>query len=179
METSWKGSEGQWAPRAFERLNAALDCRLTLLVAPARCGKTTLLHSWANACKWPVAWVTLTPEDNVPARFLSDLLAALEAIGLPSGGLDPGLVAEASLADALVEVLNVLVEWPDDWVLILDSYHVIASDEIHEAARFLLDYLPPQMHIVIASRTEPPLQLPRLRVRRQLYQVSLEDCAPG
>ncbi len=170
-------SEGQWSPRAFERLNAAMLCRLTLLVGPAGCGKTSVLRAWSNARAWPVAWVTLTPEDNSPARFMTDLAAALQTLGLPM--IERPALSQSGLTDALVEFLNTISEWPDDFGLALDSYEHIDSPAVHDAVGFILDYLPPHMHLMIASRTEPPLPLPRLRVRRQLVELGPEDFARG
>ncbi len=152
-----------------------MNFRLALLVAPAWSGKTTLLRDWVGARGWPAAWVTLTPEDNLPGRFLSDLLAAIQAIGLPSTNLPEDAIAGLGLTEEVVDLLNAVADYPDDWMLVLDDYHVIESEGIHGGVSLMLDYAPPPMHVVIASRSEPPLQLPRLRVRRQLLELRLED----
>ncbi len=161
----------------MKRLDACIDCRLALVVAPAASGKTTLLRRWAKECSWPVAWVTLEAADNTPRRFLKDLLAAVQAIGVTADTMQTNGLGEATIAETMVDLINAIVETKEDWALVLDSYEVIEAPEIHEGVRLLLDYLPPRMHVVIASRAEPPLQLPRLRVRRQLLELRPQDLA--
>ncbi len=152
-----------------------MRCRLALVIAPAGAGKTALLRRWAGTSRWPVAWLTLEPADNVPERFMADLHAALRPIGLDRAAPESARCVETDLMHDLVELLNAMVERPEDFALVLDNYQVIEAPAIHEAVSFLLDYGPPQLHIIIASRTEPPLQVPRLRVRRELIEIGVKD----
>ncbi len=156
---------------ALARLDIGMNRRLTLLIAPAGFGKTALLRQWLTTHKRPTAWLTLEPVDNAPELFLADLVVALQA-ALPQIQLSVG---DTSLQDGIIDLINALTSVPGDLSLILDNYHVISEPLIHQAMRLLLDYLPPQVHLIIASRTEPPLQLPRLRVRRQLVELGPAD----
>jgi LuxR family maltose regulon positive regulatory protein len=159
----------------LDQLDAGMRYRLTLLVAPAGHGKTTLLREWMQACSWPMACVALVPEDNLPERFLADLALALQSVGVSVGvSVDVNVLPSSpiDLEDGIADVANALAERPDDLALILDNYHVIESRQIHAAMAIFLDYLPLHVHVFVASRTEPPLPLSRLRVRRQLLVVN-------
>jgi LuxR family maltose regulon positive regulatory protein len=151
---------------------------LLLVCTPAGFGKTTLVADWAASASWPVAWLSLDPEDNDPARFWRYVVAALDRVceGLAEQVL-PRLSAPAVLSsEGVVTVLaNRLESAPEELALILDDYHVIASESIHDAMGFLLDHLPPQLHVVISSRTDPPLPLARLRARGQLAELRATD----
>jgi LuxR family maltose regulon positive regulatory protein len=124
-----------------------------------------------------MACVALVSEDNLLERFLADLALALQSVGV-SVGVNVLLSSPVDLEDGVAAVVNALAEWPDDLALILDNYHVIESRQIHAAMAILLNYLPLRVHVFIASRTEPPLPLPRLRVRRQLLVVNAPQRAP-
>ncbi|MBV9596873.1 MAG: helix-turn-helix transcriptional regulator, partial [Chloroflexi bacterium] len=166
--------------RLSDRLSRGLDARLTLVSAPPGFGKTTLLASWLASARQPervTAWLSLDQSDNDPTAFWRYVIAALQTAA-PAGGFDSLPLAEATqnpsdvLVGALVNVLNAL---PDDLVLVLDDYHVVANHNVHEAMGQLLDCLPPQVHLVIASRTDPPLALARLRARGELVEIRAAD----
>ncbi|HEX2223938.1 MAG TPA: LuxR C-terminal-related transcriptional regulator [Thermoanaerobaculia bacterium] len=163
--------------RLFDRLDQGTQTALSLVAAPAGFGKSTLLSDWLHSRPRPAGWVSLEPSDNDLRRFLSYLAAALEH---PLPGVSRGLVAalaSSRLPDPeplLTPLLNELWERPS-CVLVLDDYHVIEAAEIHEALNFLVEHLPPAMHVVIASRSYPPLHLPRLRARGLLAELRSED----
>jgi LuxR family maltose regulon positive regulatory protein len=160
--------------RLIQQLNQGMARELVLVCTPAGFGKTTLVADWAASASWPVAWLSLDPEDNDPARFWRYVVAALDRVceGLAEHVL-PRLSAPAVLSsEGVITVLvNQLEAAPEELALILDDYHMIDSESIHDAMAFLLDHLPPQLHIVISSRTDPPLPLARLRARGQLAEL--------
>ena len=170
-------------PRLIERMNEGATRKLTLISAPAGFGKTTLLSEWihcrgAVTAPLRVAWLSLDEGDNDTARFLTYLIAALQTIesnvgqGLLGALQSPGQVNVESILTAL---LNQIAGLSDSLMLILDDYHVIESPAIDKALTFLLDHLPPQMHLCLATRTDPILGLSRLRARGQLTELRAND----
>ena len=167
-------------PRLVARLQAGMQGPLTLVSAPAGSGKTTVLSQWRHGpgSGAPVAWLSLDHADNDPARFLQYLSAALDT-------LEPGLEEEARplLQSAeppngeavLTLLINRLSGLEEDAVLALDDFHLIENPVIHTALNFLLEHLPPCLHLVILSRADPPLPLARLRARGQLVELRLAD----
>ncbi|WP_132209137.1 LuxR C-terminal-related transcriptional regulator [Kribbella steppae] len=165
-------------PRLADRLDSTLSRghRLTLVSAPAGFGKTTLLSDWA-ASQERVGWLSLDEGDNALPRFLAHLWAALAGAGLD---LDPAALEAAPTSAALTTLVNELVRAGQqrpgpDWLLVLDDYHVIEAPEVHEAMTFLLDHGPDQLHLLVATRSDPPLPLSRLRSRGQLTEVRAAD----
>ncbi|HET7088843.1 MAG TPA: LuxR family transcriptional regulator, partial [Anaerolineae bacterium] len=161
-------------PRLIERLNEGLHGKLTLICAPAGFGKTTLVSEWVASCGRPVAWLSLDEEDNDPTRFLVYLVAALQTIAANIGAGVLGVLqspqpppTESILTALLNEITTVL----DNFTLILEDYHVIDAKPVDNALTFLLEHLPPQMHLVIATREDPHLPLARLRARDQLTEL--------
>ena len=181
-------------PRLTARLDEGLTRPLMLLSAPPGFGKTTLLSEWLAQVKPRAAWLVLDADDNDPVRFWSYFIAALQqidaAIGSSSLALlqSPGATALESMLGALVNEIDSL---PDDcaaefipreiegpgagFILVLDDYHVIEIPAIHQQLSFLLDHLPPHMHLVISTRADPPLHLARLRARDQLIELHESD----
>ncbi|MEV0285403.1 LuxR C-terminal-related transcriptional regulator [Kribbella sp. NPDC050820] len=159
--------------RLADRLDSTLrpGHRLTLVSAPPGFGKTTLLSEWARTQE-RVGWLSLDEGDNAPARFMAHLSAALSRIGLD---LDPDALNTASPQAALIAIVNELTQRPDHALLVLDDYHVIEAPEVHEAMTFLLDHAPDHLHLLVATRTDPPFPLPRLRSRGQLTEVRAAD----
>lgn len=176
-------------PRLIERLNAGLSCKLTLISAPAGFGKTTLLSEWVVGCRRPVAWLSLDKGDSEPPRFWTYLIAALQTIEagmgeaalamLQSAQPPPAAFASATEAQAIEAILTTLINeielLPEGLVLVLDDYHVIEAQLIHDGLSFLLDHLPPQMHLVIATRADPPLHLAHLRGSGELTELRSTD----
>jgi LuxR family maltose regulon positive regulatory protein len=166
-------------PRLIERLNAGLHHKLTLISAPAGSGKTTLVAEWLHSLKARAsAWLSLAADDNDPARFFTYLIAALETVQADVGADARALLQSPQhppLKAVLTMLLNSIAAMPTDFVLVLDDYHAVEQQPIHDALTFLLDHLPPQMHLVIASRVDPPLHLARLRTRSQLSELRTAD----
>ena len=167
-------------PRLIERLNEGLSAgrKLTLISAPAGFGKTTLVSEWVAGCERPVAWLSLDEGDNDPTRFLTYLVAALQTIAANIGEGVLGMLQSPQpppIESILTALLNEITTIPDNFVLVLDDYHVIDSKPVDEALTFLLEHLPPQMHLVIATREDPPLPLARLRARGQLTELRAAD----
>jgi LuxR family maltose regulon positive regulatory protein len=156
-----------------------VDGACTLLSAPAGYGKTTLLAEWLTSNGLPAAWLSLEPADNDVGRFLTYLVAALQtldgALGLSTLNL---LHAPQPLnVEALLSVLinDLTHSGVPPMALVLDDYHVVEAQPIHEALLFLLEHLPPQLHLVIASRIDPPFPLARLRARGQIAELRASD----
>ena len=165
-------------PRLTARLNAGLASRLTLICAPAGYGKTTLVTEWLQVGERRVAWLSLDENDNDPRRFLAYLLAALRQVQD-----DIGQAAAAMLqspqpppGEAILSVLvNEIAAVPQPFILILDDYHVIHTPPIYQQLNFLLDHQPPQMHLVVITREDPPLPIARLRARGQMVEIRQDD----
>jgi LuxR family transcriptional regulator, maltose regulon positive regulatory protein len=167
-------------PRLLERLRQGIEGKLTLICAPAGSGKTTLFIEWlqsAHGDDLPVAWVSLDKGDNDPARFWRYICAALERIDASVGERMLALLHTSSLSieAILIQLMNLLVERARPFVLLLDDYHLITTAQIHQALKYLLDHMPPLMHLVIMTRVEPPIPLARLRARRQVVEVRDAD----
>ena len=167
-------------PRLIERIRAGAQSRLTVVAAPAGSGKTTLLAEWLAqraSDAPPVAWVSLDTGDNEPALFWTCIIRALQKIDPDVGhdtlaGLQPG--SPPSVAQ-LTALLNETTAIDCDVVLVLDDYHVIDSPSIHTSLAFFLDHLPPHVHTVLATRTEPPLPLARMRARGEVTELRVGD----
>jgi LuxR family maltose regulon positive regulatory protein len=167
-------------PRLSERLSRGAESALTLVSAPAGFGKTTLLTEWlasAPADGRSVAWLSLDQRDNDPALFWTYLVAALKtaAPGIGAGALSLLQPPEPPSEAGLVTLLNDLDAISNDVVLVLDDYHVIDARDVQDGMAFLLEHLPPQIHLVIASRTDPALPLARLRGRGELAEIRAAD----
>jgi LuxR family maltose regulon positive regulatory protein len=182
-------------PRLIERLNSGLHRKLTLISAPAGFGKTTLLAGWIHSAGTDghapsIAWLSLDEGDNDPARFWAYALAALDTLrpGLGDGARaflrsagPADAAAQPAIETALTAILNDLAaagadtrQWPA-FVLVLDDYHLIEAQPIHQGLAFLVEHLPPQFHLVISGRADPPLPLPRLRARGDLTELRVAD----
>ena len=166
--------------RLVERLNEGLAAgrKLALISAPAGFGKTTLVSEWAAGCGQPVAWLSLDEGENDPARFLTYLVAALQTIAADIGaGASAALQSPQPPATELIltNLLNEIAAIPHSFILVLDDYHAIDSEPVDHALVFLLEHLPPQMHLVIATREDPSLPLARLRARSQLTELRAAD----
>lgn len=165
-------------PRLSDLIHGGLDRALILVSAPAGYGKTTLVSSWLKETKIPSAWISLDGSDNDPIRFLQYLLAALVPIA-PS--IEDDLVSmlqgiqPAQFENVINLLVNELASFPEPFVLVLDDFHVLHSEAILKMLSYLLEHMPPQMHLVTLTRTDPPLPLARLRVRGQLLDIRADQ----
>lgn len=168
-------------PRLLSRLDATLQRKLTLISAPAGYGKTTLAAAWLAQLPPPLhtAWLSLDEADDDLVRFLTYLTAVLpppltnEVAGALAGLQSGALAAEA----VIIVMINHLAAAPTPLVLALDDYHVLQTAAIHTAVSFLLDHLPAHCHLLLTTRTQPPLPLARLRGRHQLLELRQADLA--
>jgi LuxR family maltose regulon positive regulatory protein len=164
--------------RLIERLNKGLHRRLTLIAAPAGFGKTTLLSEWLEGGERPAAWLSLDEGDSDLAHFLTYLIAALQTIAAEIGAaVLPALDASPPMPmeSVLTSLINDIAATPNRFILVLDDYHLAGSPPIDEALTFLLEHLPPQMHLAITTREDPNLPLARLRARDQLTELRVAD----
>ncbi len=192
-------SDAVLRPRLIELLDQGLARKLTLIAAPAGFGKTTLIAAWLDHQRLEasdlrlgessltsspqplaprVAWLSLDDDDNDPVRFLTYLIAAVRtinpAIG-PAALAFLGAPQLPSFTTLLTLLINDLSNLSDRIILVLDDYHAVTNAEVHTAMIFLLDHLPPQLHLVLTTRDEPPLPLARMRVRGQVNELYLHD----
>jgi LuxR family maltose regulon positive regulatory protein len=164
-------------PRLLERLTQGTAGALTLVCAPAGFGKTTLLGDWARRSRQPLAWLSLDGGDSDPARFWRYVAAALDELRPGVGQRVDALLqgAQPSLEAVLTVLINELVEEPEQVVLVLDDYHLVEALAVHESLARLLERLPSQLRLVLASRADPPLPLARLRAGGQLTELREAD----
>ncbi len=176
------GTRPGFVPRArlADRLEEGLDRKLVLVSAPAGSGKTALLADWARHNRRPVAWLSLDPGDNDPVRFWRHAAAALDQVR-------PGIAAKVaallgppaprSFRGVVTAVINEIAAQPagEEILLFLDDYNLIGSLRVHESMTFLIEHLPPGLHLMLASRADPPLGLARLRAGAQLAELRAAD----
>jgi LuxR family maltose regulon positive regulatory protein len=177
-------------PRVIQKLNQDLwqvqqqDFlrRLTLIAAPAGYGKSTLLHEWIQHLDLPVAWITFDDSDNNLGRFLRYVMASLQTIHPELGHLDLGGLqnpeSSASpelISNLIISLVNELTEIQRPFLFVFDDYHTLQAREIHQATALLLERLPQNLSLVIATRADPPLPLSRLRASRQMTEIRATD----
>lgn len=160
------------------RLDSVLYNTLTLVSAPAGFGKTSLLSEWAIQLNCPVAWLSLDSSDNDPARFLTYLSAAFDNLAEGAAANAQALLESPRPLQAqsvVTALLNDIEKTAEPLVLVLDDYQFISSESIHEAIAYLLEHITPNLHLVIASRADPPLPLARLRARDELFELRTNE----
>lgn len=174
-------------PRLINDLLKDMHRQITLISAPAGFGKTTLLNEWVQAIRSKkedipqIAWLTLDEGDNDPARFLTYFIAALRTANmsfgesLPEGSQMISALPVEPFITSLINQINAhfpgVEGKPPRLVLILDDYHIINAQPVHEALAFLIKHQPPSLHLVLATRADPPLPLARLRARGQINEL--------
>jgi LuxR family maltose regulon positive regulatory protein len=161
-------------PRLLQRLDRGLDSRLILVSAPAGYGKTTLVSAWLAEKRCTSAWLSLDAGDNDPARFLRYLIATVQTIAHEVGETAQALLRSPQLPPqeaVLSPLINDLCSLPGHIVIVLDDYYLVDVPDVHQAVAFLLDHMPAQIHLLIATRTDPPLPLARWRSRGELVEV--------
>lgn len=167
-------------PRLTNKLEDGirLGHRLTLISAPAGFGKSTLMSEWAQSIDQPVAWLSLDANDNNLKRFLFYLIAALQLIDeLIGESVLPVLEATDNppVEHLLTILINEIAESGKDFLIFIDDFHLITSPKIIEALEFFLHHLPPNAHLVISGRVDPPFTLSRLRARDQMTEIRSKD----
>ena len=174
-------------PRLIEQLDTTLDVnnRLTLVSAPAGFGKTTLLSDWlthleSRSTDIRTCWLSLDEDDNDLSRLLAHLTASFQGAGIALDAAQLDSHHGTSPATAVTAIVNEVVRATGEspathWVLVLDDVHVIGASEVHDALRFLLEHLPQRLHVLMATRSDPPLALARLRGRGELTEVRAGD----
>jgi LuxR family transcriptional regulator, maltose regulon positive regulatory protein len=163
-------------PRLMEQLHITRP--LTLIAAPAGFGKTTLLSGWIPYSQQCVTWLSLDDDDNDPIRFWVYVVAALQKLRANLGEGALALLQSPQpppITSILSTLINEISSFPENFSIVLDDYHLIKTQLIHEALTFLLDHLPPQMHIILTTRADPPLPISRLRARNQLTELRAEE----
>ncbi len=164
--------------RLLERLNAGLSGNVTLVSAPAGFGKTTLIAQWIQSIDRLTAWLSVDEHDNEPRAVVQSLTAALQS-AFPDAFYGIASLFEAPRfpsVDYVVPLLiNDLADVPDGVILILDDYHLIRNREIHTLLELLIEHLPPQLHLVLISRSDPPLPLAKWRAQGYLNDLRPTD----
>ncbi|GHO51112.1 LuxR C-terminal-related transcriptional regulator [Ktedonospora formicarum] len=165
-------------PNLIEQLNEGLHRKLTLISAPAGFGKTSLISSWVRGIGRPTAWLSLDEAENTPTRFLAYLVAALQTI---EGTIGEGVLVALHSSQPpptemiLTALLNELTTRSDHFILVLDDYHVIDAKPVEQILSYLVNHLPPQMHLVISTREDPQFSLARLRAQDHLTELRAAD----
>ncbi len=164
--------------RLSNLIDRGLERSLILVSAPAGYGKTTLISSWLKERQIPSAWLSLDGADNDPIRFLQYLIAALSPLASGIEAEAPGMLQgnQPSQFENIINLLvNELASFPEPFILVLDDLHVIQSESVLKILAYLLEHLPPQMHLALLSRTDPLLPLSRLRARNQLTDIRADQ----
>lgn len=167
-------------PQLVDQMTAGLKTGhlLTLISAPAGYGKTTLVAEWISSYQGQIAWLSLDEQDNNEIRFWTYFVNALQTVSLSLGQKAQGLLETAKDFDAqifLTELVNDVVNLDNKIIMVLDDYHVITNQAIHAGLTFLLEHLPPTLHLFISTRADPPIPISRLRVRGKLTEFRIAD----
>lgn len=165
-------------PHLIERLNAGLRKRLILVSAPAGFGKTTLVSDWLRQLAIPAAWLSLDANDDDLSSLLSYMITALQQIA-PDIGQSAQEILQSpqplSHEPVLTSLINDIVACASPFVFVLDDYHFMRQPALQAACAFLIEHMPPAMHLVIITREDPPLPLGRLRSRQQVAEIRASD----
>jgi LuxR family maltose regulon positive regulatory protein len=184
--------------KALEKLDHGVQHKLVLIVAPHGAGKAKLIEqwvqNWSKSSLFPPIWFFVDVEDNQPIQFIKKLISELtiwdphiEACVdirvafdrfLPGNGLSESRLItdiQQNIEPLLDAIINKLMLIKDDRFLILLNYHLIDDPITHELVAYIIDYLPPNFHLIISSQENPPLQIPRLRARRELLEIGLKE----
>ncbi len=165
-------------PRLIEQLNGGLERALVLVSAPAGYGKTTLVSNWLHRTGIPSTWFSLDEDDNDPRRFLQYLAAAVQKV-VPTVPADAMRMLQGTSSEALEALLTALINeisvQNKPVVLVMDDLHLIYAQAVLDALEYLLEHIPPELHLVLLSRSDLPLPLGRLRARGQLLDIRADQ----
>ena len=164
--------------RLIQKLNRGLECGLVLVSAPAGYGKSTLLSAWLSQVEFDAVWLSLDDKDNDLFRFLTYLSAALRIIDPRIDQVyesTPGFSQPQEVEAILTPLINQIASLSKPFWVILDDYHLIQDQAVHQTVSYLLDHRPEPLHLVIATRADPPLPLARLRARSEMLELRLTD----
>jgi len=164
--------------RLDKRMDEGFERKLTLLSAPAGFGKTTLLVDWIHQSKIPAAWFSIDKRDNDPRHFLAYVILGLQSLEAGTGEAALTMLQSPQpppIESILINLINDVTRAPKDFALVLDDYHLVDAQPIHDTIAFLLENLPEQMHMIIATRADPPLPLARVRSQNLLTELRAAD----
>ena len=164
--------------RLIQKLNCGLECGLVLVSAPAGYGKSTLLSAWLSQLEFEAVWISLDDKDNDLFRFLTYLSAAFRLIDPAIDQVyenTPGFNQQPEVEALLTPLINQIAALKKPFLVILDDYHLIQDQKVHQAISYLLDHRPESLHLVVATRADPPLPLARLRARSDLLELRMTD----
>jgi LuxR family maltose regulon positive regulatory protein len=165
-------------PRLLKKLDEGKGKKLLLLSAPPGFGKTTLLSEWIHKKKIQAAWFSIDEKDNDPISFLTYIIAALQTVNADWGQPALDLIQSPQRTmweSTIIALINSLIPIQKNIVFVLDDYHLIQSTSIHDMLGFLLDALPPEIQLILATRSDPPLPLSRIRTKNQLTELRTAD----
>jgi LuxR family transcriptional regulator, maltose regulon positive regulatory protein len=170
-------------PRLLEPLrNASEYNKITLISAPAGYGKTTLLAQWLQAeeASLPFAWVSLDEQDNDPVRLWRHIIEAMCQVALEDEDFRADVLVTLSTAGqnfleiGLPMLINELAEVPHRMIVVIDDYQFVTEERCHESVDYFLEHLPEKIHLILSSRSDPPLPLGRLRARGEMNEIRAE-----
>jgi LuxR family maltose regulon positive regulatory protein len=173
VRSSWVSRD-----RLVGLLNQGMENRLTLVSAPAGFGKTTLLSDWAHQAGMAVSWLSLDEQDNHPIQFWTYIVGTLQRTHREIGEATLAMLRSTEsipFKSFLIPLINEIASTSDRIALVLDDYHLMTDERIHASLIFLLEHLPAQLHLIVASRVDPALPLARLRARGQLTELRSSD----
>ena len=163
---------------ALEKLNEGLNHKLILVTAPAGYGKTTLISDWIVRHEIPAAWFSIDKTDNDSVEFLTYIIYGIQKISADFGfkALNYLKASNHPAVRTITDfIINEILKINKDFLLVLDDYHLIENNEIHEAISHLLEHIPENIHVTILTRTDPQLPVAKLRSKRQLIEISTDD----
>jgi LuxR family maltose regulon positive regulatory protein len=159
-------------------MNEGFTRKLTLISAPAGFGKTTLLVDWVHNHKIPVAWFSVDKGDNDSLHFLTYIILGLQSLVAGAGTAALTLLQSPQpphIESILINLINDVINLPNNIALVLDDYHLVDAKPIHDLMAFLLENMPEQMHLIISTRSDPPLPVARVRSHNQMTELRAAD----
>jgi LuxR family maltose regulon positive regulatory protein len=164
-------------PRLMKCLEGALNHRLMLVTGPPGFGKTTILSQWTRQYKLRAAWISLDEGDNNISRFCNYFLGAVQQLVPGAGEATRSMLGSAEPTNEVVwtALINDLAGAKDDLLIVMDDFHLVTDEPVCSALTYLIEHLPPKVHLLIASRVDPPLPLARFRGRGTMVEIGADD----